>query len=95
MNDTEITTLDKTGTDNYLGKPHNCILFNDEGHAMDEVVVQIVKAIRCDPQKAIDIMYEAHNNGRAIVATAHKEKCELVAAILEEIRLGTKVEPAA
>jgi ATP-dependent Clp protease adapter protein ClpS len=61
---------------------------------MDEVCEQIMKAIRCDMNKAMNIMMTAHNTGRAIVITAHQERCEHVAAVLEEIRLGTKVEPA-
>jgi len=90
MNQT--TTLDKTGTDINLGSPHNTILFNDETHSMDEVVDQIVKAIHCSPDRAAGIMLEAHKKGRAIVFTGHKERAEHVADVLEQIRLGTKVE---
>jgi ATP-dependent Clp protease adaptor protein ClpS len=75
-----------------LGKPHKVILYNDESHSMDEVVMQIMIAIHCDTSTAYNIMMKAHNNGSAIVYTGHKEKCELVSSILEEIRLGTKVE---
>lgn len=81
----EITTIS-------LGKPHKVILFNDETHSMDEVSAQIIKAINCDMTRAYDIMMTAHNNGSAIVYTGHKEKCELVSSILEEIRLSTKIE---
>ncbi len=87
-------TITKTTTDVTLGKPYNVILFNDNNHAMDEVAVQIIKAIKCSTERAIQIMKEAHNTGRAIVYTGHLERCEHVANILEEIRLGTKVEPA-
>lgn len=80
--------------ENLLGKPYHTILFNDNHHDMQEVSIQIIKAINCTAQTAANIMLEAHNKGRAIVITAHKEKCEHVATILEEIRLGTKVEPA-
>ena len=87
-------TKDKSTTSINLGKPHNVILFNDDHHAMDEVAAQIMKAIHCDMQTAVKLMMEAHTKGRAIIFTGHKEKCELVASILEEIRLGTKIEPA-
>lgn len=79
---------------NFLGRPHNCILFNDESHTMEEVVVQLIRAISCNAQRAVDIMLEAHKNGRAIVITAHKERCEQVSMILEEIHLETKIEQA-
>ena len=94
MNQGDVITKKDIETDNILGKPYNCILFNDENHSMDEVVLQLMKAINCDASKAVEIMMEAHNKGRAVVITSHKEKCEHVADVLEEIRLGTKVEPA-
>ena len=89
-------TSDKTETniDNLLGNPHKCILFNDDHHSIDEVSIQIQKAIRCDPERAWQIMLAAHNTGSAIVITASLERCELVAGILEEIGLATKVEEA-
>ena len=87
-------TLDDTDISVYIGKPHKVILFNDDHHAMEEVCIQIMKAINCDTQTAMKIMLEAHNTGRAVVFTGSLERCELVAEILEEIRLGTKIEPA-
>lgn len=79
---------------NLLGKPYKTVLFNDDHHDMQEVIIQIMKAIKCDAGRASQIMLTAHTNGSAIVYTGSREKCELVSAILEEIRLGTKVEPA-
>lgn len=84
--ETDINTL--------LGKPYKTILYNDDAHSMDEVVFQIMKAIHCDAGRASQIMMTAHNNGSAIVYTGSREKCELVSSVLEEIRLGTKVEQA-
>lgn len=88
--------IDKTDilsvTDLSLGKPCNVILFNDEHHSMEEVVEQIQKAISCDALHASKIMIQAHTSGRAIVFTGGLERCELVSSILEEIRLGTKIE---
>jgi ATP-dependent Clp protease adapter protein ClpS len=69
------------------------VLFNDDHHDMMEVALQIVRATNCSPDHAWKIMLEAHSSGRAVVIVAHKERCEHVSAVLEEIRLGTKVEP--
>ena len=82
-------------TDISLGKPHNVVLFNDTTHGMEEVAAQIIKAIKCDADKALAIMLQAHYSGRAIVITTHQEHAEQVASVLEEIRLGVKVEPVA
>jgi ATP-dependent Clp protease adapter protein ClpS len=92
MNQSDV--LDKTGTDINLGKPHNVVLFNDDTHSMDEVAAQIIKAISCGMERAVQIMLEAHKTGRAIVFSGHKERCEHVASVLEEIRLSTKIEQA-
>lgn len=77
-----------------LGNPYNVILFNDDHHSMDEVVDAINRATHCGVSRAFALMMEAHNTGRAVVFTGSLERAELVAQILEEIRLGTKVEPA-
>ncbi len=82
------------GEEIHLGPPYQVILFNDEQHAMDEVVAQIVMATGFSIDKAMTIMLEAHHTGRAVVIVAHQERCEYVAQVLEEIRLGVKVEPA-
>ena len=83
-----------TNVTNLLGKPYNVILFNDDYHDAFEVTVQIIKAINCSGSRALAIMFEAHRTGRAIVFTGSKERCELVENILNEIQLGTKIEPA-
>jgi len=87
-------TLEDKDVSIIIGKPYNVILFNDEHHNTVEVTIQIMKAINCGEDRARAIMLEAHKSGRSIVFTGHLERCELVSSILEEIRLGTKIEPA-
>jgi ATP-dependent Clp protease adaptor protein ClpS len=83
-----------TDTTNLLGKPYNVVLFNDENHDMMEVTAQLMKATRCSSSDAYRIMMEAHNTGRAIAFSGGLERCELVASVLEEIKLGTSIEQA-
>jgi len=79
-----------------LGQPHNVILFNDEVHSFDEVIGQIVRAIKCNPMYATSLANEAHRNGRAIVFTGNLERCELIDSILggAPANLRTMVEKA-
>lgn len=84
--DTDVTTL--------LGKPYNVIIFNDDHHSMEEVTLQLMKATGCSSEKAVNIMIEAHTNGRAICFSGNRERCEHVENILNEIKLGTKIEQA-
>jgi ATP-dependent Clp protease adapter protein ClpS len=88
------STAPDKAVEHILGKPHKTLLFNDELHEMNEVAMQICKAIHCAREEAVRIMLLAHKTGSAVVVVAHREKCEHVAAVLEEIRLSTKVEPA-
>lgn len=90
MSDT--LTIGEVTTDIVIGRPHNVVLFNDDCHSMDQVEDQIIKAIHCDPGTAQAVMLEAHKTGRAIVFTGGLERCEHVAAVLEEIQLSTKIE---
>lgn len=83
-----------TGTANITGRPCNIILFNDEVHTGNEVVSQIMKATGYPFDKASEIMWEAHSNGRAIVFSGNRERCELVESILAEIKLSTQIEEA-
>jgi ATP-dependent Clp protease adapter protein ClpS len=92
-----VTTIDSdTATNNLLGHPFNVILFNDSVHEMLEVSAQIQKATHCSAERAISVMYEAHTNGRAVVFTGSKERCEHVDSILAgpPCQLMTAIEAA-
>jgi len=92
MTDLQTGTVTTTDAVTSLGQARKVILYNDEEHVMDEVVAQIVKAIACTPQRAEEIMFEAHSNGRAVVIASHLERCEHVAAVLEQIGLRIDIE---
>ena len=79
-----------------LGRPHSVILFNDTVHSFDEVIGQIVKAIKCSETAAASFAKEAHSKGQAIVFTGNLERCELIDSILggAPVNLRTKIEEA-
>lgn len=68
------------------------ILFNDDWHEFDEVVNQIIKAIKCDLKKAEELTWEVHTKGKALVFDGELDECLKVSAILEEIKLHTQIE---
>ncbi len=68
------------------------VLFNDEVHSFDEVILQIIKAIRCNRQKAEQHTMEVHNLGRSIVYAGPIFQCLKVSSILEEIALKTEIQ---
>jgi len=81
-----------TTTQVELGNPWQVVLFNDEVHSIDEVILQIQKAAGYSLEKAFELTMRVHNNGKAIVYIGSKEDCEKVEAVLGQIKLTTRVE---
>ena len=77
-----------TGTDN----PSKVILFNDEIHTFDEVIIQLMKAINCSAETAEGFAWEIHTKGKAAVYEGEMADCLRVSAVLEEINLHTQIE---
>ena len=73
-------------------EPAKAVLFNDEVHTFDEVISQIIKALKCDRTKAESLTWEVHNLGRAIVYAGDLARCLEITHVLEEIQLMTQVE---
>ncbi|MGE5313528.1 MAG: ATP-dependent Clp protease adaptor ClpS [Acidobacteriota bacterium] len=73
-------------------EPAKVILFNDEIHTFDEVITQIIKAIKCRQEHAEALTVEVHTKGRACVFGGDLPKCLEVSAVLEEIQLMTHIE---
>jgi ATP-dependent Clp protease adaptor protein ClpS len=72
--------------------PAKVILFNDDVHSFDDVIYQLIKAIRCDLEKAKALTFQVHNAGKAVVFGGELAKCIKVSSILEEIQLRTQIE---
>jgi ATP-dependent Clp protease adaptor protein ClpS len=75
-----------------LGNPWITLLFNDEVHSFDEVILQIQKATGCSLERAAQLTLQVHQKGKAAVYFGPKAKCEKVAAILGQIGLTTQIE---
>lgn len=86
--DTELEVTDGTTTD----IPPRVILFNDDIHTFEEVIVQLMKAVRCSQEQAESWAWEVHTRGKACVYSGEMPECLRVSAILEEIGLHTQIE---
>jgi ATP-dependent Clp protease adaptor protein ClpS len=71
---------------------YRVVLFNDEEHTFDEVINQIIKAIRCSRQKAEKHTWEVHTRGRSIVYAGSMFLCLKVSSVLEEIAIKTEIQ---
>ncbi|NTW54726.1 MAG: ATP-dependent Clp protease adaptor ClpS [Chlorobaculum sp.] len=68
------------------------VLFNDDVHTFDEVIFQIIKAVRCTRSIAEKHTWEVHNTGHSIVYVGEMSNCIRVSAVLEEIALKTEIQ---
>ena len=75
-----------------LGGPWVVILYDDDYHEFEEVILQVQKATGCSLETAVGITDEAHVNGRAIAYTGPQEECERVAGVLRQIRLQVETD---
>jgi ATP-dependent Clp protease adaptor protein ClpS len=71
--------------------PFKVLLFNDDHHSFDEVIIQLIMAIKCSFEKARNHAFEAHVNGKSIVFQGQLSECLKVTTILEEIALHTQI----
>lgn len=67
------------------------VLFNDEHHTYDEVVIQLCKAVNCTWVRALSITRKVDREGRATAVIAPRERAVQVARILREIDLRVVV----
>src|SRR5438067_13004701 len=59
--------------------PYNVVLLNDDHHSMEFVVETLCRVLGCAPERAVQLMMEAHTSGRAIIWTGTREVAELKA----------------
>ncbi len=67
------------------------LLFNDDWHTFDEVIFQLMKATNCTVERARDLAFEVHVQGKSVVYTGLMMECLRVSSVLEEIALTTQI----
>jgi len=72
--------------------PAKVILYNDDWHTFEEVIVQLMKATGCSRERAEALTWEVHTRGKAAVYEGSLAECLRVSGVLEEIALHTEIE---
>lgn len=75
-----------------IDTPWRLILYNDDIHTFDEVINQLIKAIKCSISEAESIAITVHNEGKAIVFEGSFEECLRINSVLLEIQLITEIK---
>jgi len=73
-------------------RPWQVILYNDDIHSFDEVILQIQKATGYSLVKATRITLEAHLQGKATVYSGEFPECNRIAGVLREIGLVVEIQ---
>lgn len=90
----------ETSDQTRLLPPYKLLLLNDDIHSMDFVVEVLVKVMKWDLGKAVEVMLTAHHQGQAILLVAALEVVELKHEQVASMREGDKgslrcvIEPA-
>ena len=74
-----------------VATPWSLILYDDDIHTFDEVIHQLVKALRCDFPTAEEITMKVHNEGKALVFEGSFDECFRINSVLTEIQLVTEI----
>ena len=67
------------------------MLYNDDWHTFDEVIAQLIIAVKCTYDQARGFAFEVHVKGKAIVFNGSLNECLKVSTVLEEIALHTQI----
>ncbi len=74
-----------------IGLESRVVLYNDDWHTFDEVIIQLIKAINCTFEVARNHAFEVHVKGKSIVFNGQMKECLRVSSVLEEIALTTQI----
>ncbi len=88
--DVEVDVLDDVAT--RITAPWRVLLFDDDTHTFDEVIVQLVRATGCTWERAEAHAWTVHSKGKDAVYSGPFDKCFRVQQILNQIELITQLE---
>lgn len=75
-----------------LDEPWRVVLYDDDIHTFDEVIIQLVKATGCTTARAERHAWTVHTEGKDCVYTGEFFECMRVQGVLREIQLVTEIE---
>jgi ATP-dependent Clp protease adaptor protein ClpS len=84
--ETDVAVEDRVET------PWTVVLYDDDVHTFDDVIVQVVKATGCTAERAARHAWTVHTEGKDRVYTGEFFECLRVQGVLREIQLVTEIE---
>ena len=75
-----------------LDTPWRVILFDDDIHTFEDVILQLMKATGCSAQQGEKHAWTVHTRGKDLVYEGEFFECFRVQGVLKEIQLVTEIE---
>lgn len=88
----DIETIAQEEVKEAIQTPWRLVLYNDEVHTFEEVIQQLIKALKCGRSRAEELTLKVHSEGKAIVFEGEFEECLKRDYILREIELITEIK---
>ncbi|MAQ91979.1 MAG: Clp protease ClpS [Rhodothermaceae bacterium] len=79
-------------TDAAVETPWRVILYDDDIHTFEEVILQLMKATGCTPEQGERHAWTVHTRGKDCVYQGDFFDCFRVQGVLREIQLVTEIE---
>lgn len=89
---TETETVEAPSVEERTDTPWRVILYDDDIHTFEEVIVQLVKATGCTAARAEKHAWTVHTEGKDLVYEGEFFECFRVQGVLREIGLVTEIE---
>jgi ATP-dependent Clp protease adaptor protein ClpS len=90
--DIDVKEKEEVATDIDEDTPWRLILYNDEVHTFEEVIQQLIKALKCSLMEAEELTLKVHSKGKATVFEGTFEECFQKNSVLQEIQLITEIK---
>ena len=88
----ETEVLVEEATETRVGTPWRVVLYDDDIHTFEEVILQLMKAVGCTPEQGYQHALTVHTKGKDCVYEGDFEDCFRVQGVLREIQLVTEIE---
>ena len=90
--DPDVLTQEEVAVEERVDTPWRVIVYNDEIHTFEDVIVQLVKATGCTSARAERHAWTIHTEGKDSVYQGDFFECFRVQGVLREIQLVTEIE---
>ena len=88
----EIAPAATEDADAAVETPWRVILFDDDVHTFEDVILQLMKAVGCTPEQGYQHALTVHTEGKDCVYQGDFFDCFRVQGVLREIALVTEIE---